>query len=291
MAISPMSALAAERFVSLTGNDSNSATVGSPLRTLSRCVALSSPGDICTMRGGDYPELLTSTVRSFPADVQGQSIRVRAYPGEMVSIRQTDDTTCAGIGSKFVCFDNVSLFVSREISIRTSLPVQTAPTITFTPTTPTAGQTITVTVSGGTPTLLDWVGWYPITAADSAHGSNWFYLNNDQSIPAVLPPRPVTLSFPAPSSGSWELRMFANDGYTRLAVSLSSFTVSSTVDPCVASPGRLTVSQWDSTANQSTRLTYSYTGPAPKVRLEEEFSPVRLLRVIDTRGCRTEVRR
>jgi hypothetical protein len=81
-----------------------------------------------------------------------------------------------------------------------------------------AGSTVTVGVQNGPGNPTDWVGLYPTGAADTSY-LNWFYLNGSKFAPAAGMTT-ATLPFVMPgSSGTYEFRLFSNNGFTRLAVS------------------------------------------------------------------------
>lgn len=80
------------------------------------------------------------------------------------------------------------------------------------------GTSISVAITGGPGNATDWIAFYPIGAADSAH-LDWRYLNNATVAPAVGV-TDATVTFIAPvTPGNYELRLFASDGYGRLATS------------------------------------------------------------------------
>jgi subtilisin family serine protease len=86
------------------------------------------------------------------------------------------------------------------------------------------GAAITVSVGNGPGNVADWVGLVPIGAADTAL-VDWAYLNGQKVRPASgLTSATLQLTAPV-TPGIYEVRMFANNGYARLATS-SSVTVS-----------------------------------------------------------------
>jgi len=90
--------------------------------------------------------------------------------------------------------------------------------LSVSPTTIAAGGTITATWSGiASPSGLDWIGLYTPSAANTSYIS-YRYLTGtaNGSVPFVIPA--------SVSPGIYELRLFSNNGYTRLAVS-NSFSV------------------------------------------------------------------
>jgi hypothetical protein len=95
---------------------------------------------------------------------------------------------------------------------------QAQPAITASPASVSAGGTETVTVSGGPANTTDWVGLFPVGAANTAYVS-WQYLSGTQSAPSTGMSA-ATLGFVMPSTtGQYQFRFFAANGYTLLATS------------------------------------------------------------------------
>jgi hypothetical protein len=119
------------------------------------------------------------------------------------------------------------------------------PKISVSPSTVTAGGTITATWSGiALPTAQDWIGLY-IPGAVNSPSTSWRYTTGaaSGSVPFVIPA--------SVAAGAYELRLFANDGYTLLATS-GTFTVTA------AAPATLSVSPTSVTAGGTvTALAYS----------------------------------
>jgi glucose/arabinose dehydrogenase len=113
------------------------------------------------------------------------------------------------------------------------------PMVTGVPATVNPGAPISFTVSGGPGNRTDWVGLYLTSSADTAYLA-WQYLNGLMTVP-MAGLNGATLQFTAPpAGGTYEVRFFSNNGFTRLAVSTSSVTVPGpTVTPAAAtvSPG------------------------------------------------------
>ena len=92
--------------------------------------------------------------------------------------------------------------------------------LTATPATISLGGTLTAAWSGiAAPTATDWIGLYKPGAANSP-SITWRYTTGaaSGSVPLVLPSTVIP--------GTYELRLFANNGYTRLATS-TTFVVTS----------------------------------------------------------------
>ncbi len=87
------------------------------------------------------------------------------------------------------------------------------PTLAVSPVTVVAGSTLTVTWQGiATPTVLDWIGVYAAGANDASYVTRVFTSGlASGSTPTVLPSVLTT--------GTYELRLFANNTFTRLALS------------------------------------------------------------------------
>ena len=96
-----------------------------------------------------------------------------------------------------------------------SVTVQVPPpaTLSASPASVYASQSVTATWGSiFAPTALDWVGLYPVGAADTAFVA-WVYTNG-----AASGNGPLTVPATA-AAGSYELRLFSNNGYSKLATS------------------------------------------------------------------------
>jgi hypothetical protein len=108
------------------------------------------------------------------------------------------------------------------------------PSILVTPTTVGPGGAVTVSWNGMLPSAAtDWFGLYQSAAADTAY-SSWLYVSCSQQATVGKASGSCTMTVPASStSGSYNVRLFRNDGYQRSATS-SELTVSALSAP---SPG------------------------------------------------------
>src|SRR5207249_4264463 len=80
------------------------------------------------------------------------------------------------------------------------------------------GTTIDLAVTGGPANARDWVGLALVGSANTSFVA-WNYLNGSHSPPSTGVTS-ATLSFTAPAiNGTYEIRLFENDTYTRLATS------------------------------------------------------------------------
>ena len=81
-----------------------------------------------------------------------------------------------------------------------------------------AGSVASVVVSEGPANTTDWIGFYPVGAADTAY-LVWYYLNGATSAPPTgLASAALHVLVPV-SPGTYEVRLFAANGHTRLATS------------------------------------------------------------------------
>ncbi len=70
--------------VATNGNDANPGTLGAPLATIQRAVALAQPGTTISVRGGTYP--LTTNIQITKSGTAGAPYTITAYNGERVVI-------------------------------------------------------------------------------------------------------------------------------------------------------------------------------------------------------------
>src|SRR5262249_52279739 len=119
-------------------------------------------------------------------------------------------------------FTRLAATSSFTVTTGTSTP----PTLTVSPNIVKAGSTVTATWSGiTTPTPKDWIGLYASGSADQTFISR-IYVSCSKSPGTAQASGSCPYSLPRKISlGSYELRLFANDGFTRLATS-GTFTVS-----------------------------------------------------------------
>ncbi len=110
-----------------------------------------------------------------------------------------------------------NLATSGDLTFTTTALVST--TVAATPATVAGGGSITVSWSGiASPTINDWIGLYKPGAADTAFLS-WFFTptcTNSTGTPKASGSCSVTMPVTA---GIYEFRLFANNGYTKLATS------------------------------------------------------------------------
>jgi glucose/arabinose dehydrogenase len=112
------------------------------------------------------------------------------------------------------------------------------PTVTPAAATVNPGAPITFTVAGGPGNRFDWVGLYQSSASDTAH-ITWQYLNGSMTAPASGVTG-ATLQFTAPlTGGTYNVRLFSNNEYIRLATSTNVTVPAPTVTlgAATVSPG------------------------------------------------------
>ena len=107
---------------------------------------------------------------------------------------------------------------SQGVAIIINDDAAAGPTVTLNTATVTPGSAIGFTVSSGPANPTDWVGLYASAAADTGY-IDWVYLNGSQTAPGTGVST-ATLQFTAPATlGTYTVRLFSNDGYTKLATS------------------------------------------------------------------------
>jgi hypothetical protein len=134
------------------------------------------------------------------------------------------------------------LATSGPVTVASSGPVVSGPSAAVA-----AGGSTTVSWQGvASPTSMDWVGLYKSGAADTSP-TKWFYTATCGPTTGT-PKASGSCSLTMPAAGTYDLRLFRNGGYTRLANSRPLTVVSSlptlTVSPATVSPGALATVAW-----------------------------------------------
>ena len=121
--------------------------------------------------------------------------------------------------------------------------------VTLSPDPAGVGATLTATVSNGPANATDWLGLFPDTADDHSFVA-WCYLNGSKTAPATgVSSASVTCLSPA-APGRYQVRLFANNGITRLATS-NTITV--------ATLPALTINDVSTTEGQTGTKTFVFT--------------------------------
>ena len=110
---------------------------------------------------------------------------------------------------------------------------------------------------------------------------------NVACLPNITTGYDCTGQLPALGYGVHTLILRVSNG--TLSTDAMPLTVDRGVDPCVATPIRLTVSQWPNAAPGSRRLSYAVSGPSAVTGLALTFGSPTTLRATDTRGCQATV--
>jgi len=166
----------------------------------------------------------------------------------------TIPATVAGGSYELRLFSNngyTKLATSNAVSVTASAGTS----LGASPTTVAAGSGVTATWSGiATPMPADWIGLYPTGAADTAYVA-WIYVSCSKTAGAAAAAGSCVFPVPTPiAGGTYELRLFANNGYTKLATS-NAFTVTAglSVTPTSAVRGGSVTATWGGlTAQTST---------------------------------------
>jgi serine protease len=106
--------------------------------------------------------------------------------------------------------------------------------ISASPTNVASGGTLTVEWSGiAAPTARDWIGLYVAGSAGNS-SIDWMYVNCSKTATIALASGSCSFALPTSlAAGTYELRLLANNGYTRLATS-AAFTVAAPPSPTLS---------------------------------------------------------
>ncbi len=129
------------------------------------------------------------------------------------------------------------------------------PSLSVSPTSSPPGGTVTATCSRiVSPTAGDWIGLYAQGAADTAF-VDWMYVSCSKTAGASRASGSCALVLPTnPAQATYELRLFANNAFTRLATSAAAITVGSAgptvaVSPTSTAPGGPVTATWSGIVN------------------------------------------
>ena len=108
-------------YVATTGNDGNSGTLDSPLKSISKALLRVNPGDTIFLREGAYHEFVTPTVQG-----KGKLITLKSYPGETAKIdgdRNDDQRLVQCIGAtesvQYMTFENLHICNATNSDVNT----------------------------------------------------------------------------------------------------------------------------------------------------------------------------
>jgi hypothetical protein len=142
-----------------------------------------------------------------------------------VRFKPTTSAT-AGVNVNFTADgDSVSRLVTGTGTGTSTSTSTAATTLIATPSSVRAGSLVTATWSGiAAPTSRDWIGLYVRGTANGAF-LNWIYVSCSKTAGTAKASGSCTLLIPGSvAAGTYELRLFAADGYTRIATS-NAFSV------------------------------------------------------------------
>ena len=88
-------------YVATTGNDGNSGTLDSPLKSISKALLRVNPGDTIFLREGAYHEFVTPT----RSGEKGKLITLKSYPGETAKIDGTGMTIKGWFSAYLQCYE------------------------------------------------------------------------------------------------------------------------------------------------------------------------------------------
>lgn len=139
----------------------------------------------------------------------------------------------------------------NQASVTVAAPVQG--TLSASPASVAASSSVTVSWSGITPSVKDWIGLYANSSAGASSFLLWSYTSSCTHTPggSALASGSCTFAMPTTAGSTYEFRLFSNDGDTRLATS-NTVTVTPpasatlSVSPSQVAPGAATTVTWAS---------------------------------------------
>jgi glucose/arabinose dehydrogenase len=134
--------------------------------------------------------------------------------------------------------------------------------LSVSPTSVAAGGSVTATWSGiASPSATDWIGLYASGAPDGS-ALTWMYVSCATSAGAARSSGSCSLTVPASvAAGSYEVRLFAANGFTRLATS-PPFTVTTGTGGTGGTGGSVTLSASPSSVAAGASVTATWSGIA-----------------------------
>jgi hypothetical protein len=184
----------------------------------------------------DTPASITDPCRKrIAASISGGVTVNGIHYSDPTHVTLNINTTGATIGSHTVTITNPD----GQSAAAAVLTTGAAASLSASPSTVNPGGSVTATWSGIiNPTATDWIGFYAAGAPDSAPLS-WRYTTGAAS-------GNMSLGIGAISSGTYELRMFANSSLARLATSgtITAQGASLSASPSTVNPGGSTTATW-----------------------------------------------
>jgi len=171
--------------------------------------------------GASFP--LTATGTNF---VAGSVVQVNGSP-RATTLGSATQLTATILAADIATAGPLSLTVFTPApgggtSLAKTLTVTppTGPSLSVSPTTVARGGSVTATWSGiVSPSSTDWIGLYAPGAAESAYLA-WIYVSCSQTAGSAKAAGACAFGIPGTLTlGAYELRLFANNSYTRLATS------------------------------------------------------------------------
>ena len=150
-----------------------------------------------------------------------------------------------------VRFFSNNTFTKIATSNAITVPPPAGPSVSLTPNPATVGDVLSAAVSGDPGNATDWVGLYPEGAADKSFVA-WCYLDGTKTARTTGRTSATVSCFTPLVPGRYQVRLFANSGYTKLATSntitVPGTAMSLTPDPATVG-ATLTTSVWSGPAN------------------------------------------
>jgi hypothetical protein len=221
-----------------SGNESPCSSSASAVAQISFAVSPTSSVSFGSVKVGSFLDR-TFTV----SNTRGGTVSVTAFASAPFSVVSGSSFTLGGSGAtqtvtvRFkpttsatagvnVNFNADGDSVSRLVTgTGTGTSTSTSTRLTVSPTSVVRGKSVTATWSGiAAPKSTDWIGLYARGTADGAYRA-WIYVSCSKTPGAAKASGSCTLLIPGTvAAGTYELRLFAADGYTRLATS-NAFSV------------------------------------------------------------------
>ena len=232
----------------LTGPDNNGSA---NFITISNVATLATiPAD--ALGSGSGPVLATSDVDTFS---NAYTVGIGFATDTLCTLTGTTNGRLARNAFAWIAAQkaliNPPTTTSTTTTSTTTTTTRPAATLSATPASVAAGVSLSATWSGiATPSATDWIGLYATNATADTTFLAWRYTTGTAAGTA-----PFTIPFGAAPGSTYELRLFTNNGYTRLAVS-NAFRVTTGVAPTLAAT--------PATLNPNTALAVSWSGiPSP----------------------------